>query len=171
MKDSVRIVLTGGTIDSYWDGTKDTAIPLEHSALPKFIEGLRLYIPVEFTEVCMKDSRSLTQNDRAAIVKAITSSSEKKIIITHGTYTMPDTAKYLEAHLPKDNDKIIILTGSMIPLTGFAPSDAPFNVGFAFSNLDHQKPGVYVAMNGKIFSPGEVVKLLNEGRFASVLGG
>lgn len=168
MQEPLHIVLTGGTIDSYWDGAKDTARPLEHSALPKFIESLRLYAPVRFTEVCMKDSRNLDQNDRREVVRAILESEEKKIIVTHGTYTMPDTAKYLKVNLPEDFDKTIILTGSMTPLTGFSPSDSPFNLGFAFAKLEDAKPGIYVAMNGRLFSPEEVIKLLGEGRFSSV---
>src|SRR5262245_32328369 len=127
MQEPIHIVLTGGTIDSYWDGTKDTAVPLEHSALPQFLASLNLYRQIRFTEVCMKDSRNLNKNDLEAILKAVGESQEKKVIITHGTYTMADTGKYLKANLPEDHDKTIALTGSMVPLTGFAPSDASFN--------------------------------------------
>lgn len=94
-------------------------------------------------------------------------SLHKKVIITHGTYTMPDSAKFLKANL-KRKDQTIIFTGSMIPLLGFAPSDAPFNLGYAIARVQELKAGIYVAMNGKIFMPEEVVKLLSEGRFISV---
>jgi L-asparaginase len=80
---------------------------------------------------------------------------------------MPDTAKFLKAHL-KRNDQTIVFTGSMIPLLGFAPSDASFNLGFAISQVNELPNGIYVCMNGAIFSPDEVVKLLYEGRFISV---
>lgn len=108
----------------------------------------------------MKDSRELTTGDIKNICKTIEKSTTKKIIITHGTYTMPDTAKYLKANL-KRKDQTIISAGSMIPLTGFAPSDAGFNLGYAIARVQTLKPGIYVCMNGRVFSSNEVVKQLN----------
>ena len=70
----------------------------------------------------------------------------------------------------KRKDAIIILTGSIIPLEGFTPSDAPFNIGYAFGRLNDLKPGAYIGMNGRMFSPEECVKLLDQGRFASIFG-
>ena len=168
-KDRILVIVTGGTIDSYYDGTKDTAIPRERSILPQFFKVLKLYDKISFVEIWMKDSRSLTTDDRKKIVAAIDNAKEKKIIITHGTYTMPDTARYIKAN-SKRKDIIIILTGSMIPLEGFTPSDAPFNIGYALGRLNDLKAGVYVGMNGKIFNPDECIKMLNEGRFASIFG-
>ncbi len=168
-KEKILVIVTGGTIDSYYDGTKDTAVPREKSILPQFFKVLKLYDDVSFAQVCMKDSRSLTTEDRKKIVSTIDSAKEKKIIITHGTYTMPDTARYIQAN-SKRKETIIILTGSMIPLEGFTPSDAPFNIGYALGRVNDLKPGIYVAMNGKIFSPEECVKLLDQGRFGSIFG-
>ncbi len=116
----------------------------------------------------MKDSRSINQKDRNSILKAINKSPAKHILVTHGTYTMPDTGRFLEKNL-KNNEKVIILTGSMIPISGFAPSDAGFNLGFAVAKFDSLEPGVYVAMNGTVFTPSEVVKLVSEGRFSSIM--
>ncbi len=117
----------------------------------------------------MKDSRSLNTDDLKNILKTVEKSKSKSkyIIITHGTYTMPDTARFLVANL-KRKDQVIILTGSMVPLTGFFPSDAPFNLGYAFSAVKTLKPGIYVCMNGQIFSPEEVSKRISEGKFVSV---
>jgi L-asparaginase len=168
-KEAIHFIITGGTIDSFYEGTKDTVIPLPHSSVPAFLKNLKLYDDVEFTEICMKDSRALNQKDVQRIARAIQKSPHKKIIITHGTYTMPDTARFLKANL-KRNDQAIILTGSMIPLMGFAPSDAPFNLGYSVAKIEELSPGIYVAMNGRIFAPEEVAKLLNEGRFISVFG-
>ncbi|MBS3136852.1 asparaginase [Candidatus Woesearchaeota archaeon] len=117
----------------------------------------------------MKDSRQLVQSDRKKILIATEQSPCKKIIITHGTYTIPDTAKFLQTNLQR-KDQTIILTGSMIPLTGFSPSDAPFNLGFSFAKLPELSAGVYICMNGRIFTADETIKLLFEGRFASVFG-
>lgn len=163
----IHFIMTGGTIDSYYNGTHDTVETLLHSSIPDYVKTLKLPSKIKFTEVCMKDSRDLNLNDLSYIVKAIKKSPYKKVIITHGTYTMPDTAKYLKANLKK-NDQTVVFTGSMIPLLGFAPSDASFNLGFAISQVNELPNGVYVCMNGAVFSPEEVAKLLYEGRFISV---
>ena len=57
----------------------------------------------------------------------------------------------------------------MIPLVGFSPSDAGFNLGYAFGKFNSLEPGIYVAMNGQILMPEEVIKLLSEGRFSSIM--
>lgn len=165
--NKLHFIMTGGTIDSYYDGTKDTAVTNDHSIVPKFIKILRLYEECEFTEVCMKDSRELTENDRKLILETVTNSKSKRIIITHGTYTLPDTARYLQANL-KDHGKVIIFVCSMIPLEGFTPTDAGFNIGYAVAKSQELSEGIYVCMNGKIFVPDEVVKILSEGRFGSI---
>ncbi len=164
---SIHFILTGGTIDSFYDGTKDTAVPNEHSVIPEFIKSLKLYNTAEFTEVCMKDSRQLTQGDRNQILKAIEGSPANKIIITHGTYTMPDTARFIKVNL-KRSDQTIIFTASMIPIRGFSPSDGPFNLGYSLAQVQKLESGIYVCMNGRVFKPEEVVKIIQEGRFASV---
>ncbi len=165
--NSIHFILTGGTIDSYYDGTKDTVVPNEHSVIPEFINSLSLYVKTEFTEVCMKDSRALNQEDRNEILKAVEESPSQRIIITHGTYTMPDTARFLKANL-KRNDRVIILTGSLIPIKGFSPSDGTLNLGYAIAQTENLEGGVYVCMNCKTFSPDEVLKIISEGRFASI---
>lgn len=166
--DQIHFIMTGGTIDSYYDGTKDTVVPNKKSVLPGYIRNLKVYDNFHFTQVCMKDSRDLTMKDMERILSAVNKSHSKRIIITHGTYTMPDTARYLKQHL-KRNDKTIILTGSMLPLT-FSNSDAPFNLGYAIAKLDELGGGIYVCMNGRIFDPAEVKKFISEGRFASLFG-
>lgn len=166
-KSKTHLIITGGTIDSYYNGIKDTVEPLKKTFLIDYLKSLKLYESFVITEVCMKDSRSLNKHDLANVLSAIESSKCKRIIITHGTYTMPDTARYIKANL-KRADQAIILTGSMIPLQGFAPSDAGFNLGYSIAASDFVEPGIYVSMNGKLFSPEEVVKQLSKGRFVSV---
>lgn len=168
-KQTIHFIMTGGTIDSFYDATKDTAAPNRKSVIPTYLKSLNLYLTAKFTQVCMKDSRGLTSADLKRILGTVEKSPHKDIIITHGTYTMPDTAKYLKTKL-KRKDQVIVLTGSMIPLNGFNFSDAPFNLGFSIASLPHLKPGVYVCMNGRIFSPDEVLKFLSKGRFVSVFG-
>ena len=126
--------MAGGTIDSYYEGTKDTAVPNKESVIPDFIKSLKLYEKTVFTEICMKDSRDMTKNDLKKILNTIKKSTHKKIIITNGTYTIPDTARYLKVNL-KRNDQTIVFTGSLIPLVGFSPSDAPFNLGYSIAKV------------------------------------
>ena len=168
-KNLIHFILTGGTIDSYYEGTKDTVVPTEHSTIPRFIKSLHIENALAFTEVCMKDSRGLTETDRKNILRAIEKSEASRIIITHGTYTMPDTARFLEANL-KRKDQTIVLTGSMIPLTGFSPSDAPFNIGYAMAQAKSLPAGIYVAMHARVFAAGEVIKNIKAGKFISIFG-
>ncbi len=166
-KDTIEVIFTGGTIDSYYDSTKDAIIPLKKSCLPSFLKSIKTNDNFSFVEICMKDSRSLNGEDLKKLLTSIRKSVSKKIIITHGTYTMPDTARFLSANIKK-GDKTIILTGSMVPLTGFSPSDAPFNLGYSIASVKTLKPGIYVCMNGQIFNPEEVAKRISEGKFVSV---
>lgn len=166
-KSAIHFVITGGTIDSRYDGSKDTAVPNEASIIPSFIGSLKLYHDVTFTTVCMKDSRDLKRKDLENVLKTIERSRHRKIVVTHGTYTMPDTARFLRASL-KRKDQTIVLTASVIPIAGFAPSDGPFNLGYAVAQLEHLKAGIYVAMHGRVFSPEEVMKVMSEARFTSI---
>lgn len=167
MSERIQIVMTGGTIDSYYDIRQDTVIPKPESDIPRYIDAIRPYVDISYTTVCMKDSRSLDDADRHKLVETIETSEAQNVIVTHGTYTMPDTARYLGAQLVR-RDQSIVLTGSMMPIDGFAMSDAGFNLGFAVSEVQRLESGIYVAMNARIFQPDEVVKELAEGRFNSI---
>ena len=166
-KNTIHFIITGGTIDSHYDGTKDTAVTNKISVLPNFIKSLSLSEKIEFTEICLKDSRELVIKDLKKILTTIEKSPYKKIIISHGTYSMPDTSRYLKKNL-KRKDQVIIFTGSMIPLVGFSPSDAPFNLGYSIAKAQDIDPGTYVCMNGKVFQPEEVLKMLYDGKFISI---
>jgi len=168
-KAAVHLIITGGTIDSFYDGASDTVIPRKQSILPQYFRGLRLSTKVRFSTVCMKDSRRLTTRDVSDVLRLIERSPEKKIIVTHGTYTLPDTARYLHRHLHR-RDCTVVLTGSMTPLDSFALSDAGFNLGYAFSQVLVLPSGVHVCMNGRAFDPDDVIKILYEGRFSSIMG-
>lgn len=118
-----------------------------------------------FSTPFQKDSREIRHRDRQALLEEIRASRHKRIIITHGTYTMPDTALYLKEHLPSGAGKTVILTGSFIPLRGFADSDAPFNLGYAVANVQALPPGIYLCMNGRVFDPEKVDKNRLDARF------
>jgi len=162
----IHCILTGGTIDSYYEGSLDTAVPLKHSSIPRYLKNLKLYHKFHYTELCMKDSRAINAADRKKMLRIIKEVKTNYIMITHGTYTMPDTGRYLEKNLPANHGKVIILTGAMIPLDGFTFSDGGFNLGYAISQFQSAAPGVYVAMNGKLFPAKTATKIVSKGRFA-----
>ncbi len=166
-KEKIEVIFMGGTIDSTWSGIQDTAVVNQQSEIPEYFKHLVIYPEFIFTEICMKDSRQLTEEDVTNALSAIEKSAAKRIIVTHGTYTMPDTAKFIEANLTR-KDQTIVFTGSMIPLSGFYPTDAPFNLGFALAKVQDLDSGIYICMNGETFSPSEVAKNLAEGKFYSV---
>jgi L-asparaginase len=161
----IHLIITGGTIDSHWDPIRDTAVPNERSIIPEFFLRLNLPFQFDFTTSCMKDSRAITDEDRSRIVQTIEASSSKSFLVTHGTYTMAETARYLKNNLKRE-DVAIVLTGSFVPLTDVIRSDGGFNMGFAISQLLHIDPGVYVAMNAQIFEADQAEKVIHEGKFA-----
>ena len=165
-ENTLHFIMTGGTIDSFYDPVKATAVPTEHSYIPTYVGFLQLHEEIEFTEVMMKDSRDITDNDRQKILEVVEASTSKRIIITHGSYTVATTAKYISKNL-KRRDKVIIFVCSLIPIMGFAPTDAGFNLGYAVAKSQEMKQGIYVCMNGRVFTPEEVVKILETGRFTS----
>jgi L-asparaginase len=98
-------------------------------------------------------------------VAAARRSEERAVVITHGTDTMVQTARALyDARL---TDKTIVMTGAMIPYA-FGSSDGLFNLGSALSFVQVLQPGVYVAMNGQIFSWDCVRKNTETGCFEAV---
>lgn len=163
-EETILFCITGGTIDSYYDGVKDTVVPRPVSIIPQYIEAFKLRSKPTFITICMKDSREVADDDRAKLLDVLEKTDAKRIVITHGTYTMPDTARYLKKNL-KRRDQKIILTGSMIPLGGVSPSDGGFNLGFAVAETVTLAPGVYVCMNGQIFDPENVRKVVEQGLF------
>jgi L-asparaginase len=162
----IHVVLTGGTIDSEWSPSQDTATVAKESIIPKYLKGLKPDLELSFHPLLMKDSRQLTPEDIQKICKAVDAAPSDKVLITHGTYTMPDTARYLEKNMK--TKKAVVLTGSVIPLNGYTMSDAPFNLGFSIATLLQLNVGVRLVIQGYVFKPEEVAKNLAEGRFFSL---
>lgn len=110
-------------------------------------------------EICNKDSRDITQEDLNRAWDVVSKLDGENILITHGTFTMTDSAKFMEKSLKENNvSKKIIFTGSMIPVVGFSKSDAAFNLGYSIASFEVVKPGVYICMNGGIFVADEIRK-------------
>ncbi len=161
----IHFIITGGTIDSHFDPARATTVVNKKTILPQYLEKtIKSYVDATFEEICMLDSRELTDEIREQIIQAIQTSKSKKILITHGTDTMPETARFIAKGLGK-TDKTIILTGSMIPIKEFAMSDAGFNLGYAIANVQSAPAGVYIAMNARLFTAEQVVKNKKIGRF------
>lgn len=159
---TVQILTTGGTIDkTYFDAKSDYKI-----GDPQIVEILKqanAQCCYEVDTLFRKDSLDLTDADRALIAEHVKQSTSNRILITHGTDTMVETAKVLQ-HM---TGKTIVLVGSLTPAR-FKYSDAEFNIGFAMGAVQALPPGVYIAMNGQLFDPQQVRKNREANRFEPI---
>jgi L-asparaginase len=159
--EPVLILTTGGTIDKqYFDATSQYQI--SDSFIPRLLSLARVTHQFECREVLHKDSLDLTDADRALIVEQVRASPFTRVVITHGTDTMTQTAQALLAI----RGKTIVLTGALAPAR-FNETDAPFNLGMAFAAAQVAPHGVYIAMNGTVFRGDQVVKDRAQQRFVS----
>ncbi len=166
--DAIHFILTGGTIEKSYDPLTEKPEFLCQSILPDYLDRvIKAYPESNFEVVCQIDSFEMNDKIRANIVDAIKVAQTNQVIIIHGTSTMAQTAQYLSEHL-KGIDKTVILTGAMIPLKEFAMSDGGFNLGYAIAQVQNTEAGVYVAMNARLFSAGDVDKNTEIGRFELV---
>jgi len=160
---TIKILVTGGTFDKEYD-------PLTGQLFFKgthVLEMLRLgrsRIPTQIKKIMMMDSLRMTETDRRQILAECQKSAQDKILITHGTDTMVETAKLLGQHI---KDKTIILTGAMIPYA-FGSSDGLFNLGSALAFVQTLPAGVYISMNGKYFHWDNVRKNKEVGLFEPI---
>ena len=159
----IRIFITGGTFDKEYNELTGQ-LYFKDSQLPEMLELGRNLVPVEIRTLMMVDSLEMTDDDRELIAEHCRKSKEDKIIITHGTDTMADTARLLAQ---KVKNKTIVLTGAMIPYK-FGSSDGLFNLGSALAFVQTLKHGVYVAMNGRYFHAENVRKNKETGVFEEV---
>lgn len=161
-QDPILILTTGGTIDKqYFDALSEYQIG--DSAIAGLLKEARVTLPFRIEEVMRKDSLELDDADRTRIADAARAAPEVRIIVTHGTDTMTETAKSLAA-IP---GKTMVLTGALAPAR-FATSDAAFNLGMAFAAAQVTPPGVYIAMSGQVFDGLKVRKDREAGRFVAV---
>ena len=155
----IDIFTTGGTIDKvYFDALSEYQIGA--TALPDILSENNVFVAHRVTQLMRKDSLELNDADRRAIHDAVAASDADKILVTHGTDTMVETARVLSDIA----GKTIVLTGAMQPAT-LRNSDAEFNVGFALAATQTLPPGVYIAMNGEVFDPAETQKDRSAHRF------
>jgi L-asparaginase len=157
---TIRIFVTGGTFDRTYDEIRG-ALAFGDTHLPEMLKLGRSRVDVAIRTLMMVDSLQMTDADRELVVRHCRQCEESRIVITHGTDTMVETA----AALAKDvAGKTVVLTGAMIPYA-FGSSDGLFNLGSALSFAQVLPPGVYIAMNGQHFTWDRVRKNRETGIF------
>ena len=160
---AIRILVTGGTFDKEYD-ERTGQLFFKDTHLAEMLRRGRSRVPVTIRTVMMVDSLEMSAPDRALIVQNCLQSPEDRIVITHGTDTMTETAAAVARDVP---GKTVVLTGAMIPWA-FGSSDGLFNLGSALSFVQVLPPGVYIAMNGKWFHWDRVRKNRELGEFEEI---
>ena len=156
----IRLLVTGGTFDKQYDEIHGT-LAFGSSHVQDVLKRGRSEVSLVVEVLMLKDSLELTEADRARLVGSAQASDEQRIVVTHGTDTMVESARALAA---ADLHKTIVLTGAMIPYV-FGSSDGLFNLGSALSFAQVLPPGVYIAMNGRVFPWDNVKKNRERGVF------
>jgi L-asparaginase len=156
------VVTTGGTIDKvYFDDKSDYQIG--EPQIGRILDELGVAFRFTVIPILRKDSLHIDAGDRELIRSTIAAQPVRHVLLTHGTDTMVETARVL-ASIP---DKTIVLTGALNPAR-FRGSDADFNVGTAVGAVQSLPPGVYIAMNGRIWDPQRVRKNVSANRFEPI---
>ncbi|MDA0327575.1 MAG: asparaginase domain-containing protein [Gemmatimonadetes bacterium] len=163
LKPTIRLFVTGGTFDKEYDEIHAT-LDFRDTHLPDMLAMGRSRLDVQVQTLMLVDSLEMTDADRDVIAASCRDAVEPHIVITHGTDTMVDTARVLAE---KVADKTIVLTGAMIPIA-FGSSDGLFNLGGALTVVQVLPPGVYITMNGRVFSWDNVRKNRETGVFEAL---
>ena len=160
----IQILITGGTFDKSYNHINGDLF-FEKTHLPEMLKRSKCRLKVEVKTLMMMDSLEMTKKDIDKIITQCIDSSYKKIVITHGTDTMVNTASKIAS---KINNKTIVLTGAMIPYAFGSSSDGFFNLGSALSFVQTLDRGVYIAMNGQYFLHSQVIKDKEKGYFKTI---
>ncbi|RME23430.1 MAG: asparaginase [Deltaproteobacteria bacterium] len=155
----IEILTTGGTIDKIYFDAKST-YEVGSPQITQVLREANVTVPFRVTTLLRKDSLDMTDTDRQKVLRAVRRSRCRRIMITHGTDTMTQTAELLR----QVRGKTIVLTGSMQPAL-FRVTDAVFNIASAFMAVQLLAPGVYIVMNGRVFEAGKVRKNRSRNRF------
>jgi L-asparaginase len=161
--DRIAIFVTGGTFDKEYDELRGRLF-FRDSHVREMLALGRCRLPVKVRSLMMVDSLDMTPADRRKILAACRKARERRLVITHGTDTMVETARLLGQNL---RNKTVVLTGAMVPYK-FGSSDGLFNLGSALSFAQTLPSGVYVAMNGRFFPWNGVRKDRSRGVFVAV---
>ncbi len=158
----IQIFSTGGTIDKVYFDAKD-AYAVGEPQIVSILQDAGITADWKLDILFRKDSLEMTDEDRALLARSIRDAEATRILVTHGTDTMVQSAK----RLGEVEGKTIVFVGSLTPAR-FRVSDAVFNIGFAVAAVQTLPPGVYIAMNGRVFAPDKVRKNLELNRFEAV---
>ncbi len=158
----IAVLITGGTFDKEYNELNGELF-FKKTHVPEMLTLARSLLTTRVETLMMKDSLFMTDADRDIIVKACKTAKETAIVITHGTDTMEETARYLA---PLVKNKTVILTGAMVPYK-FGSSDGLFNLGSALAYAQVLPAGIYVAMNGQCFAWDNVTKNKKKGVFVA----
>jgi len=159
----IKLLLTGGTIDKHYHELTGE-LGFKSTYIDAMLQQARCQLDISIQPVVFKDSLEMHDADRQKILRACQDSSEDRIVITHGTDTMVETAMTLAQSI---TDKTIVLLGAMIPYT-LKYSDSLFNLGAAISAVQCLEAGIYITMNGKIFRWDQVQKNRQLGQFEAI---
>jgi L-asparaginase len=155
-------IQTGGTIDKdYPNKTKGWAFEFGEPATNRILKKLNPSFQFEVITAFQKDSLEITDQDRQVLVNLVHSKNNNKFIITHGTDTMIETAKYLTSRV---GNACVVITGAMLP-ERFSNSDAPINLGFAIATVQLFEKGIFIAMNGIVKAHTVLRRNLETGQF------
>lgn len=161
----IRVFVTGGTFDKEYNEITGR-LYFKDTHLPEMLVLGRSRLDIRMETLMMIDSLDMTDADRWLIAERCLSSEEDRILITHGTDTMAETAAMLASRV---SGKTVVLTGAMVPYK-FGSSDGLFNLGSALAFVQALPHGVYVAMNGRCFSWDNVRKNRQTGEFEELPG-
>lgn len=162
--DQIQVFVTGGTFDKEYNFITGE-LYFKDTHLTSMFERGRCTLDIDVKTLMMVDSLEMTDADREIIAYTCKNAKADKIIITHGTDTMVDTARFIaEDKIPKT----IVITGAMIPYAFGTSSDGFFNLGSALAFVQVLPPGVYIAMNGKYYEWNNVRKNRDTGYFESL---
>ena len=164
--EPIRLFVTGGTFDKEYNELTGSLF-FKDTHLPEMLRLGRSRVDLAIDTLMMIDSLEMTGADRTLIVEQCRLAAEARILITHGTDTMVETAGALAATLSPRSGKTIVLTGAMIPYA-FGSSDGLFNLGSALSFVQVLPTGVYIAMNGRCFPWDRVRKNRETGVFEGI---
>jgi len=162
----IRIFVTGGTFDKEYNELRGT-LAFKDTHVPEMLRLGRSRVDVAIRTLMMIDSLDMTDTDRVLIVDQCRQAEETRILVTHGTDTIVDTARALGQAFAAGPAKTIVLTGAMVPYA-FGSSDGLFNLGSALSFVQTLPAGIYVAMNGRCFVWDKVRKNKDTGVFEAV---
>jgi len=146
----LRVLACGGTFDKRYDPITGV-LAFTESQLGDILVRARITVPAVVETVMLMDSLDMQDADRERVLAACRVAPESSLVIVHGTDTMAETARVLGAHFGADATKTIVLTGAMVPYA-ISQSDALFNLGFACACAQTLAPGVWIAMNGRVFA-------------------